>query len=428
MRRSLGCIVLALLLHLFFPAPLFSQIPTSSTALDQRLVGNVYGVVRDAATSSPIAGAKIFLFDPSLLNTEKSRIVQSNGGLFFLPDARSATRRGMTDARGEFLINFVPTPYPFKLYTIVVESPGYKSFVIERARVLPGAVMALRVDGRLEKGRESQAIVFDGGSPNAPLRYRHETPDRAVPPRPRGIPYPKIAAVTHTVFATREGLIGGTTANRHVIVARDHFVALPSVRALNADDHADQFQVELRYGDKTVREPVWDVGPWNTSDDYWHPSPIRESWQDLPQGTPEAQAAYSSGYNGGRDEFGRPVLNPAGIDLADGTFWDDLALTDNQWVSVAFLWRPGVAVGQRVQTTATLNVRSAPAGSLVGQVPAGATGTITGGPLGAMYSQYFWVWWNIQWDDGVTRGWSVENWLIAINKPTAAHVRWSLYR
>ena len=32
------------------------------------------------------------------------------------------------------------------------------------------------------------------------------------------------------------------------------------------------------------------------------------------------------------------MLNPAGIDLADGMFWDALGLTDNAWVTVDYLW------------------------------------------------------------------------------------------
>jgi hypothetical protein len=36
---------------------------------------------------------------------------------------------------------------------------------------------------------------------------------------------------------------------------------------------------------------------------------------DLPRGHPEAEAAFFEGYNGGKDQFGRPVLNPAGVDL-----------------------------------------------------------------------------------------------------------------
>jgi hypothetical protein len=143
---------------------------------------------------------------------------------------------------------------------------------------------------------------------------------------------------TYRVFATREGLVGGTTANGHVITRRDHFVALPSRRALSPRG-SNQFSVRVCADNgRCETAPVWDVGPWNTRDDYWNPSTVRQNWKDLPQGRPEAQAAYENGYNGGRDQFGRKVANPAGIDLADGTFWDGLGLTNNAWVTVTYLW------------------------------------------------------------------------------------------
>lgn len=72
-------------------------------------------------------------------------------------------------------------------------------------------------------------------------------------------------------------------------------------------------------------------------DDYWDPSGQRQEFQDLSQGTPEAQAAYQDGYNAGADEFGRQVTNPSGIDLADGTFYD-VGLNDNGHVTVTYLW------------------------------------------------------------------------------------------
>jgi hypothetical protein len=64
-------------------------------------------------------------------------------------------------------------------------------------------------------------------------------------------------------------------------------------------------------------------------------------WKDLPQGKPEAQAAYQDGYNGGYDQFGRRPANPAGIDIADGSFWYDLGLSNNDWVNVTYLWTSG---------------------------------------------------------------------------------------
>jgi hypothetical protein len=149
--------------------------------------------------------------------------------------------------------------------------------------------------------------------------------------RPRNAP-------SYRVFATREGLVGGTTANGHVIKPRDHFVALPSARGLGPRDSGDYTVKICASSGRCEWAPVWDVGPWNTTDDYWNTPDGRQAWQDLPRGQPEAQAAHDDGYNGGRDQFNRQVVNSAGIDLADGTFWDGLGLRSNSWVTVTYLW------------------------------------------------------------------------------------------
>jgi hypothetical protein len=145
------------------------------------------------------------------------------------------------------------------------------------------------------------------------------------------------ASVSYQVYATREGLVGGTTANGHVIQPSDHFVALPSGSALSPNGSGD-YSVQVCGPSTCETAPVWDIGPWNTHDDYWDAS--RAEFTDLPQGTPEAQAAYQNGYNGGHDEFGRTVSNPAGIDLADGTFYN-VGLNNNGWVTVTYLWTGG---------------------------------------------------------------------------------------
>lgn len=170
------------------------------------------------------------------------------------------------------------------------------------------------------------------------------------------------AGSTFRVFATREGLTGGTTANGHTVGDRDHFVALPSRRGLAPRGSGD-YSVQVCTSDNARCEwaPVWDIGPWNTKDDYWNAD--REMWTDLPQGTPQAQAARQDGYNGGKDQFGRTVLNPAGIDLADGTFWDGLRLKDNGWVDVTYEWTGSGPWGTIATPGTALNVRSAPAGS-----------------------------------------------------------------
>ncbi|MBI4213184.1 MAG: hypothetical protein HY534_02655 [Chloroflexi bacterium] len=182
---------------------------------------------------------------------------------------------------------------------------------------------------------------------------------------------------TATLWATREGLVGGTTANGHVIVERDRFVALPSRRALNALDRSD-YVVRLEYRGRTVEAPVWDVGPWNIRDDYWNER--RESFGDLPRWTPAAEAAFFRDYNGGRDEFGRYVTIPTSIDLADGTFWDDLQMTSNDWIRVTFLWLD--AASPPARTTPLVTPRSAPASEsgapiILAPPPPAASGSAT---------------------------------------------------
>jgi hypothetical protein len=149
-----------------------------------------------------------------------------------------------------------------------------------------------------------------------------------------------IEAATYRVYATREGLVGGQTANGHIIGSRDHFCALPSGTVLNCNG-CRNYTVNIRYpgnGRTITGVPVWDIGPWNTKDNYWHAP--RAEFGNVPLGLPESQDAYQNGYNGGHDEFGRVVANPAGIDLADGTFWDDLGMVNNDWVEVTYNWEP----------------------------------------------------------------------------------------
>ncbi|QKW12831.1 hypothetical protein [Verrucosispora sp. NA02020] len=185
-------------------------------------------------------------------------------------------------------------------------------------------------------GRVQTRVVLTGGPAGATaevraVRFTADTGGVAVAAATPGRVY--------RVYTTRIGLVGEVTANGHTVAPRDHFVALPSRRSLSPRNSGDYtVRVCTTSGSRCTYAPVWDVGPWNTRDDYWNPSAVRENWKDLPQGRPQAQAAYQNGYNGGRDQFGRTVLNPAGIDLADGTFWDGLQLTTNTWVDVAYLW------------------------------------------------------------------------------------------
>ena len=127
------------------------------------------------------------------------------------------------------------------------------------------------------------------------------------------------ASVTFHVFATREGLVGSTTATGHVITPNDHFISLPSTKALNKN-------VRLTYNGKSVVAPVWDVGPWHTDDDYWNPSDVRV-YKGVPRGVPQAQVDYEKNGTGAKN----------GIDIGDGTF-ADLGMKASDYVDITFLW------------------------------------------------------------------------------------------
>jgi hypothetical protein len=139
--------------------------------------------------------------------------------------------------------------------------------------------------------------------------------------------------VTVRLWATREGLVGKTTSSGHVITPNDHFVALPSKKALNR-------QVIVNYHGKNITTPVLDVGPWNRDEAWWEPSNNRGQFSDLPRFVPEVWAAYEQNYNTGHDATGRYVTFPAMIDLADGVY-NDLGMQQADWVDVTLTWVDG---------------------------------------------------------------------------------------
>ncbi|MBB4911853.1 hypothetical protein [Actinophytocola algeriensis] len=239
-----------------------------------------------------------------------------------------------------------------------------------------GAEVAVDVRGRAA-GRWTEWAEIRPGAPGVLTGAAKDVEVRVVLSAPDGVASPTVDALTITpaagqrapapqpgltyrVFATREGLVGHTTANGHKIVARDHFVALPSRRGLSAKGAGDYSVRVCAANGRCEWAPTWDVGPWNTRDDYWAAPEVRQQWGDLPQGKPASQAAYEDGYNGGKDQFGRKVKNPAGIDLADGTFWDGLKLKNNAWVTVTYQWTGTHPHGFVDTPGPVLNVRPGP--------------------------------------------------------------------
>jgi hypothetical protein len=103
----------------------------------------------------------------------------------------------------------------------------------------------------------------------------------------------------------------------------------------------DRPEVPIIRGKRSIRPRIKEVGPWNTYDNYWRSGKNRDMWKDLRQCVPEARAAYYNNYNKGEDEFGREVLNPAGVDLTPAAARKlGLDKYQNAWVAVRFPWMP----------------------------------------------------------------------------------------
>jgi hypothetical protein len=116
-----------------------------------------------------------------------------------------------------------------------------------------------------------------------------------------------------------------------------HEVALPHRRL----KFGRQPRVSLRRvsGGHKVWSRVKEVGPWNTYDNYWARRKHRTMFKRVPRCKPEAQVAYYKNFNGGKDEFGRKVLNPAGVDVTRSVARNmGLKRYQNAWVYVRFPW------------------------------------------------------------------------------------------
>ncbi|MFI7678644.1 hypothetical protein [Actinophytocola sp. NPDC049390] len=322
-----------------------------STVLTSSLLG--------VPTASATTGWQVDLDRPGLGSTNVA-----TGPVRLGPGDNRAASAGATTRTG------------MAVYPHTLAAPAGAFTATATSTVPDGAEVAVDVRGRTD-GRWSEWAEIRPGAPGTLPVATRDVEVRVVLSAPDGVASPSVEALAITpvagsrapatpagasyrVFATREGLVGHTTANGHKIVKRDHFVALPSRRGLSAKGAGDYSVRVCAASGRCEWAPTWDVGPWNTRDDYWAAPGVRQQWGDLPQGTPAAQAAYEDGYNGGKDGFGRKVKNPAGIDLADGTFWDGLKLTNNAWVTVTYQWTGSHPHGFVRTPGPALNVRPAP--------------------------------------------------------------------
>ena len=316
--------------------------------------GNVYGTIQYAESNARIADARIYICDAPVAITSKNNPDArfSNIGWVAVPDPSNAVRSVSNGPDGSYLVNNIPINGSMQVYTVMILPKDAAPVIVDAVPVLPGAIMALQIDVLIQDNDVAHVVEgLETSDQVVTNNYRHKL--RKVSPPP---PMPQADeqltaaspedAYTLTIYATREGLVGGTTANGHVIVKRDHFVALPSTRVL-CSKGGYEYQVKLEHLGYRETVPVWDIGPWNIHDNYWDVEKDRLIYQylsdggqtgGLGRGLPEAQAAYQDDFNNGYDEYRRKVANPAGIDLADGTYWDALRMEDNAWINVSYLW------------------------------------------------------------------------------------------
>lgn len=315
--------VLFLTVLLLMAALLTPNRPVQSGEV-QSIPGALSGTVYHDGNGKLLENVDVVLCKSSQQDTLKSLLEK---GAISDMSRQVSFYQARTDEAGAFEIPSIDISASSS-YALMLQKSGYRPLIVQDISIVSGASLAQRLTLYMEPA------LTEGEEPVVRNADELPCPHVILPPMPecrnKG---------SHLIFATREGLVGGTTANGHVITERDHFVALPSKRNLCKSDATTENKVLLTYNGHSVSVPVWDIGPWNTKDDYWNSSSVREMWQDLTQYIPEAQAAFQSGYNDGKDGYGRTVKNAAGIDLADGVFLDDLAMTDNDWIEVQFLWQ-----------------------------------------------------------------------------------------
>lgn len=185
--------------------------------------------------------------------------------------------------------------------------------------------------------RAQYRLTLLGGAQSSPL-VRGVTlaptnaPATAAAP-PAAAPYD--IAPTFRIRATRQGMVGGRTANGYIIPPHARFVSLPSWSVLSSRG-GDEYKVRISYRGRSTVVPVYDVGPYSGRDDYWDIK--RDGYPDLERGWPMDHAAYYEGYNGGQADKGY-VRFPTAMDVGDGAWIDDLGIVGDQAeVEVTYLW------------------------------------------------------------------------------------------
>ena len=225
------------------------------------------------------------------------------------------------------------------------------------------------VAGDVQPTPRDATQAADAGRPDAGRNTVGESAGSAPSPAPPGAGAANPPGfATYRVYGTQYAPNTPGSVEAAVPDKCAKFAALKNQSVLNQFGCPAGYRLDLDYRVVVTRDngasatiPVKEVGPWNLDDNYWAgpgSTRPRRSYTDLPRGVPEAQAAFYNGYNtvpncvslstgqpsgkpGGADQFGRCVLNPAGIDLSiEAAKLLGLGNLENSWLTVSFLWEP----------------------------------------------------------------------------------------
>jgi len=161
------------------------------------------------------------------------------------------------------------------VYQHTLAAPANAFTATVTSTVPDGAEVAVDVRGRAA-GRWTEWAEIGPGAPGVLSASAKDVEVRVVLSAPDGVASPTVDALMITpvagqrtpapqqglaykVFATREGLVGHTTANGHKIVQRDHFVALPSRRGLSARGSGDYSVRVCAANGRCEWAPTWDA-------------------------------------------------------------------------------------------------------------------------------------------------------------------------
>ena len=308
--------------------------------------------VLTATLVQPAAAADNPTWSPALSSGSGVGVAVQGGAARI--DQRTAFRAPREDGAAEGTPDTAVAHRPAHPRPHRLDSPTNRIAARVAARLTEGATADVDVRGLRAGGNWSEWIPAEDGTavlPEPVLDVQARLVLTGDPgPEATGLTLTALATVqvegaraegnplSYKIFATREGLVGGTTANGHVITP-----ARPLRRAaLPPGAVAARQQRLLREGLRPHRPLRVRAGLGRRPVE--HPRRLLErprrarSGATCRAGIPQAQAAKHEGLQRRQGPVRAEVVNPAGIDLADGMFWDALGLRDNAWVTVDYLW------------------------------------------------------------------------------------------